>query len=222
MKVKYPENLKEIPLRNFQAWNKVANSTNDNELLAHKFIEIFLGLNLEDVRRIKFSDVSFFIAEVTEVLKKKPQFTQRFTFEGVEFGFIPDLENISWGEYIDIESNLVDVENYHKAMAVMYRPITRTHYDTYEIMEYKGDTEFHDLMKLIPLEYALGANVFFCDLEMQLLNHTLNYLGEMTKQMKITKEEETAIRNQVNSLNNGGGTIAFTESLKGTLENLIA
>ena len=42
----------------------------------------------------------------------------------VEFGFIPKLDNISLGEFVDLDSYMSDWDNMHKAMAVLYRPVT--------------------------------------------------------------------------------------------------
>lgn len=38
-------------------------------------------------------------------------------------GFLPKLDEITLGEFIDVESNIGDWQNIHKAMAVLYRPV---------------------------------------------------------------------------------------------------
>ena len=211
LKVIEPTSLSEIPLQSYQKWIKVKEGTTDQELLAHKFVQIFLGLTLTDAVQIKANDIRKFMGSLAMVLKEKPVFKQEFTFNGIEFGFIPDLENISWGEYMDIEQNLTSWETYHIALAVMYRPITKRYKDTYEIMEYKGDTAFHDLFKIIGLDIALSASVFFYNLEKALLKDTLQYLGQETEQ---TSQILTSLVNGHSSTSSGGGTTAFIDSLK--------
>ena len=161
VKIKYPTNLQEIPLKSYQEWLSVSQNSNDEELLAYKFVQIFTGLELKTISQMGYKDVNFLIEQVSTVLTQKPKFEQTWKFGDIEFGFIPDLENISWGEYIDIESNLDKFEGLHRAMAVLYRPITNRLKDTYEIEDYRGDNSYEDVMKHLPLSIALGASLFF-------------------------------------------------------------
>ncbi len=211
LKVIEPTSLSEIPLQSYQKWVKVSQNTNDEELLMHKFVQIFLGLKLSDAVRIKANDIRRFMSSLSTVLKEKPEFKQTFKYNGIEFGFIPDLENISWGEYMDIEQNLTNWDTYHIALSVMYRPITKKYKDTYEIMEYKGDTAFHELFKMIGLDIAISGSLFFWNLEKALLNNILTSLDQEKKnQSKILM----SFLKDHNSTNNGDGITAFTDYLK--------
>ena len=216
MKIIYPTKLSEIPLLNYQKWMKTAQNSNDEELMAHKFVEIFLGVKLTDVRSMAVKDVNFFIEEVVNVLNTKPKFKKRWKYGKHEFGLITDFENMSWGEYIDIEANLTDVKNWHKAMAVLYRPIIETYKDTYKIMEYQGDDTFHEPMKYAPLDIVLGIQVFFWNIEKELLNNTMSCLK---KQMKMMNENQNIVRVD-NSQSSTDGIIASIESVRGMLHDL--
>ena len=220
MKIIYPTKLSEIPLGNYQKWMKVVDNSNDEELMAHKFLEIFLGVDLNDARRMSVKDVNFFINKVVSVLNTKPRFQKRWKYGAHEFGLISDFENMSWVEYIDIEQNMSKVETWHKALAVLYRPIVKTFKDTYEIMEYKGDDEFHDPMKYCNLDVALGVQVFFWNLEKELLNNTLSSLEAEMKTIKLTKKEKTALAKVTNSANNGAGITHYIDYVRETLETL--
>lgn len=212
LKVVEPTELSEIPLQSYQQWIKVSQSTNDQELLMHKFVQIFLGLKLSDAVQIKAYDIQRFIGSLGQVLKQKPEFKQTFTFNGIEFGFIPDLQEISWGEYMDIEQNLTNWETYHIALSVLYRPIKKRHGDTYEIMEYKGDTAFHELFKMIGMDIALSASVFFWNLERALYQDIQLYLKEeRIKMSRETREMLMSLVKDPNLISNGDGTIASTD-----------
>ena len=39
---------------------------------------------------------------------------------GVEYGFIPNLDDMSFGEYVDLDTYIGDWQNIHRAMAVLY------------------------------------------------------------------------------------------------------
>ena len=209
-----PTRLSEIPLRTYQEWLTVQEKSNDEELLAHKFVQLFLGLSLKDAVQVARKDINRMISKITKALQETPEFKQTFKFRDIEFGFIPNLDNITWGEYIDIENNLMQWDTFHIALSVLYRPITRRVKDTYEIAPYTADESFHELFKMMPLDIAMSGSVFFYRLEKELLNNTMESLQKNVKKMKRTTQKGR------NSQNNGDGITQYIDSLKGTLQDL--
>jgi len=214
-----PTDINEITLGSYQKFINTANKSNDNEFLAQKMVEIFCGIRLRDVLEISLADVNSITAHLTDVFNNKPKFQNRFTIETpnkkIEFGFIPSLEDLSFGEYIDLEHNLKDIKDFNKAMAVLYRPIVETQGDRYSIEKYEGTANYAEVMKSAPLGIALAAKVFFYNLTNDLLNSSLTYL----KQMKNKTKEQTS-RKGDNSISNGDSIIQFTQLLKETLDDL--
>jgi len=212
-----PTSLSEIPLMNYQKFIKLVEGSNDEELIAQKSIEIFCGLNMKDVLQIKWSDVVGLANHFNELFQQKTEFKTTFKIQDMEFGFIPNLEDMSFGEYVDLDHNIGKIESFHKAMAVLYRPITKKTKDTYEIMPYSGTDEFSELMKYAPLDIAMAASVFFYRLGNDLVQATLTSLEqEMTK----NKELNTIIQNGLSSISNGDGIILSMHSLKEMLQSL--
>jgi hypothetical protein len=212
-----PTSLSEIPLKSYQEFMKVVDKSNDEEFIGQKTIEIFCGLKMKDVVKVKWSDVKSLTLHLNEIFKAKPKFQATFKIQDTEFGFIPNLEDMSFGEYIDLESNISSVETFHKAMAVMYRPITKKVKDRYEIFEYKGTDEFSDVMKYASLDVVLGATVFFSTLGNDLVQHTLTSLEtEIQKNPKIM-----TLAKERNLINDGDGTIQSMRFLKETLQSLM-
>jgi hypothetical protein len=212
-----PTSLSEIPLKSYQEFMKVVEKSNDEEFIGQKTIEIFCGLKMKDVVKVKWSDVKSLTLHLNEIFKAKPKFQATFKIQDTEFGFIPNLEDMSFGEYIDLESNISSVETFHKAMAVMYRPITKKVKDRYEIFEYKGTDEFSDVMKYAPLNVVLGATVFFSTLGSDLVQHTLTSLEkEIQKNPKIM-----TLAKERNLIKDGDGTIQSMRFLKETLQSLM-
>jgi hypothetical protein len=212
-----PTSLSEIPLKSYQEFMRVVEKSNDDEFIGQKTIEIFCGLKMKDVVKVKWSDVKSLTLHLNEIFKAKPKFQATFKIKDMEFGFIPNLEDMSFGEYIDLESNISNVETFHKAMAVMYRPITKKVKDRYEIFEYKGTDEFSDVMKYASLDVVLGATVFFSTLGSDLVQHTLTSLEkEIKKNPKIM-----TLAKERNLINDGDGTIQSMRFLKETLQSLM-
>jgi hypothetical protein len=211
-----PNSLSEIPLSRYQEFVAMKEKSNDEELIANKMIQIFCGLQLGEVAKIKLKDLNGLIKHFTDVFSEKPQLIRNFKIKNIEFGFIPNLENISFGEYVDIEHHLKDWSTYHKAMAVMFRPIKDKHKDKYSIIEYEPNEDMQDLMKFAPLDVAISASVFFWSLGSELLQATLTYLkNELTKTKDLMN-----FRKEFSLENNGVGIQVYMDSLETTLQSL--
>jgi hypothetical protein len=210
-----PTSLSEIPLKHYQEFRKVAENSNDEEFISEKMIELFCGIKLKDVIKIKASDISDMVQHFNQLFSGEQNFQHRFKIGDLEFGFVTDLENISWGEYIDIERNLTSWDTMHKAMAAMYRPITKRKGEKYEIEEYNGTVTYAEVMKYAPLNVVFGASVFFWTLGSELLTALMDYLEKEMKGMDLT-----TIQNSLNLESNGVGIKAYMHSLKETLQDL--
>lgn len=206
-----PTELKEIPLKHYQKFLGIAKNTNDEVFLAEKMIECFCGIQLKEVVKIPYKEVETLSLHFAKMFEQKPKFQNRFTLAGKEFGFIPNLEHISWGEYIDLEANISDYSTFHKAMAVMYRPIVEKHGDKYKIEPYESAANYSEVMEFAPLEIALAAKLFFWNLENELLQATLYYLEN---QIQTSKEISTTLAKELNLQSNGVGIKAYMQSLR--------
>ena len=211
-----PTSLSEIPLSRYQSFLKTKEASNDEEFIAQKMIQIFCGVELGEVAKVKMKDLNELIVHFTKVFSEKPKLIRRFKIKNIEFGFIPKLDDITFGEYVDLEHHLKDWSTYHKAMAVMYRPIKDTYKDKYSIVDYEPNEDMQDLMKFAPLDVAISASVFFWSLGSELLNLTISYLQrELTT---MTSSQNTP--KDSSSENNGDGIQASMHSLKEMLPSL--
>ncbi len=211
-----PNSLSEIPLSRYQEFVAMKEKSNDEELIANKMIQIFCGLELGEVAKIKLKDLNGLIKHFTEVFSEKPQLIRNFKIKNIEFAFIPNLEEISFGEYVDLEHHLKDWKTYHKAMAVMFRPIKDKFQDKYSIVEYEPNEDMQELMRFAPLDVAISASVFFWSLGSELLQATLTYLkNELMKTKDLTN-----FRKEFSLANNGVGIQVYMDSLATTLQSL--
>lgn len=217
LEINVPSTLSEIPLKSYQKFLKVQEGSNDQEFIAQKMVQIFCDIELKDIVKMKLTSLNELILHFKNLFEQKPKFQPTFKIGDQEFGFITKLEDITFGEYVDLENNLLKWEDYHKAMAVMYRPIKMKFKDKYEIVDYMPLEEMQELMKFTPVDIAISSSVFFWNLGAELLTASLTYLEkEIIKNPKM----KTSLVNKLSLENNGVGINQFMHSLEETLRSL--
>ena len=201
-----PTDLSEIKLSQYQKFLNIVEQNEESDFLHHKMIEIFCNVELKYVSQFKHKQIIQIVTTINNLFDKIPPFKNKFTLNGIDYGFIPNLDDISQGEYMDLDNYIVDVANLHRSMAVMFRPIKTKLKDKYIIEPYEGSDVYAEKMLDAPLDVVLASRVFFYHLGRELLKSTLIYLeGNPQIQSILTKH---------NSENDGAGTHPFMHLLK--------
>ena len=204
-----PNSLDEITLKQYQKFIKIQKDNDDPYFLQCKMIEIFCNLDTKAVRNLKLSDADRIVGIINLMFEEKPKLINTFKLGEIEYGFIPKLDDISLGEYVDLDTYIGDWDNMHIAMNVLYRPIKDKIKDKYTIEEY--DTESKDKLDEIPLDVVLGSVFFLYNLGIDLSQAMMNYLEG---------EEVEALMQRQTSQINGNGTKVYLDSLKEILQDL--
>ena len=207
-KLKVPNKLSEITLGQYQKYIKIQDNNKDPYFLQCKLIEIFCNLDGKSVRLMKLSDVDRISNIINKMFDKQSNLIRNFTMNGTDYGFIPDLENMTFGEYIDLDSYINDWKNMHVAMNVLYRPVKTQIGEKYLIEDYNAETK--DNMLDMPMNVVLGSISFFFRLGMDLSKAMTNYLDSNQKQ---------DLTDYLSSIGNGGGINQFMHSLEEILQN---
>jgi hypothetical protein len=205
-----PNKLSEITLSKYQKFVKLNVEDVDERFLQIKMIEIFCEVSHENVLKIKFADADRVTAILGEMFTQKPDLVTKFWLNGVEYGFIPDLDELSFGEYIDLDTYLGDWENIHTAMNVLYRPITENKGNRYSIEEYDVNTK--DRLLDMPLDAVISSVFFFYHLGKDLSVVMNRYLKEEMKKIPSQQKQDLML--------NGDGIKQFSHSIKEILEDL--
>ena len=195
MKIQVPTHINDITLEQYQKFALINTEEQDKEFFMFKTIEIFCGVDISLVSKMRLKDAESISNEVIEVLNTNIPFTNRFELEGVKYGFIPDLQQISLGEFIDLEEGLADSKNFHKAAAVMFRPIVKEAGELYTIDGYEASTEMHHIMKQAPLGIISAAIVFFYNIVKELQADLEGYSQEKQVEMTTTLENLSSRKN---------------------------
>ena len=216
IELEVPTTLSDIKLWQYQKYMKIIeqNKTEDaededkvNDFLNMKLVEIFCNVSLIDVSRIPLSEYNKVLEILNIAFSEKPKLIQRFKLLNVDMGFIPKLDDITLGEYVDIETNMADWQKIHKAMAVLYRPVNFKAKDKYGVAPYKVNEEMQETMKEMPLDVVISSMVFFYSLGSDLLGAIPKYLEQNLK-----KEDMQMLNNYLQK--SGVGINQFMHSLK--------
>ena len=163
--IKLPESARELTIEQYQKFLKVEG---DQTFTLLKALEIFANIPLKVAHAMRADDVLAIANDLLLMVGMEHPLTRRLSFRGQEYGFVPNLEEMSFGEYIDLDTYLSDMQMLHKTVGVLYRPITKTKGDYYEVEPYNGTDGYSDF----PLDVALGATLFFYRLSNKLLKST--------------------------------------------------
>jgi len=220
-----PSNIEDIRLEQYQKWlniSKDLDKENDesNEFMQIKLIEIFCDASYDQIRRLPAAVYEFAVEQILRVLNESTPLVKNFSMVGndeveIEFGMIPNLDAMTSGEYIDLDSLITDWGNMHKAMAVLYRPVLKKKKELYDIEEYSTYEKYEEVMKHAPLNVALGALLFFYRLGIKLSRHILNSSVE-----ELTQEERTQVEKNLLA-KSGVGINQYMQSLEEIYLNLM-
>ena len=101
-KVTIPENYNDITLGEFQ---KLRALSGDDDFVTIKTIEILTGVEAKDALNMRAKDRDVIISELSEALKHQPtELIRTFELNGIKFGFVPNLDDITFGEFLDLEN----------------------------------------------------------------------------------------------------------------------
>ena len=216
VKIVVPNSLAEITLGQYQNYLKDIDKLNPEKnakLINKKLIEHFCGIEEKMVDKVAYKDVIKVVNVISGAFDKDYELVQLFKLLDVQMGFIPKLDDMSLGEYVDTENFLGDWQNMHKAMAVLYRPVTFRKKERYTIADYSPSDEISHLMKEMPLNVVMGCMVFFYRLGMELSKATLTYIRKTVKKDTTSDLKEALEKN-------GVGINQFMHSLEEMSENL--
>tara|TARA_R110001606_G_scaffold136383_3_gene273894 strand:+ start:1629 stop:2228 length:600 start_codon:yes stop_codon:yes gene_type:complete len=141
------------------------------------------------VKELALADVAQIMSLVGAMQQEQDSVLKRLIMVNkIEYGFHPNLDDITLGEYADIETYIKAGIEKHlpELMAVLYRPIKEKKNDIYIIEAYDGDIRMRaEEMKLMSAEQVQSALVFFYNFGKVLSGILPLYLMERQKGMKV-------------------------------------
>jgi hypothetical protein len=184
-----------------EKWLKLIDFHNESKSgEALKTIAVLSDIPKKLIKQLELKDVAVIMSNIAELQKKQDSSLKRvIEVEGKEYGFHPDLDSITLGEYADIETFIKNgIENHlPDLMAILYRPITEKGKNgVYTIQAYDGNIRIRaEQMKKMSSEQVQSALVFFYHFVNVLLTTLPSYLMERLKEMKMQLQQNPLQKN---------------------------
>ena len=219
-----PETKKDITVERFLSISRLYKlaEERESEVTEIQLLSECLNIPISLVDKIPFKEYQHALKVVTEALNKESTLHLTFDLNGVKYGFINDLENMSAGEYGALDKLLEDSDNNaYKILNVLYRPIVKEKFykglfsknkkGTYKIQSYnhKNNT---DVFKDAPFEIYESALVFFLNLGKELVKDTQNFMSQAEQVQTIER---------LGSAKNGGGIKHLIHTLQQSVSTLM-
>ena len=202
VKITIPENLGDIKLGKYKEFILNADEENGDQLALY----YFCGLDGDMQEGMKKKDLDEIRNQLGEVLSEKPPLTKSFQYNGKEYGFHPKLEDISLGEYIDLDTYLKEpYKEAEKILGILYRPITKKMFGRHDIENYDPDKHnglgFQDL----GADIFMGCLLFFYRIVTDL---------QITFLKSLEKEKKKDMMHNPNSVESGDGMESYIKLLR--------
>ena len=199
-----------------------------------KLINQFTGANMEDILLVGFLQINFISNHLISLFPDTTYpFFDRFTLNGIDYGFIPSLKGMSFAEFVDLDTLMTKkpeevINNLHIICSIMYRPITKSISEhNFEIEPYNPKTMVQRaelFKKELDIKYVLGANFFFSNFVKNYLNYippsliqrSRNFIRKMVLTWKMRKIIWKILLNK-----HSDGSQLSTEFVRMTLQSIM-
>jgi len=183
-----PQSYGDISLKKWLEFQKeLKNYEEDEDAITALMLSYLCGLDAEYISMISVADYGMIRNELTKFINNTELPLQRFiTVNGVEYGFEPNLSQMTYGAFADITKfNTITIDdNWAKIMSILYRPVAKKVGDTYTIKPYLGNIDHKPFLEL-GMDIHFGCLFFFVNLSTDLLNFILKSMTQMELPLNI-------------------------------------
>ena len=208
-----PTQWSDIKLKKWLELQKeLENYKDDKEAVSALMLYHLCGLPPEHAAGISIDNYNAIKTELTNFINNVDEISlQKFIWiDGIEYGFEPNLSNMTYGAFADItkyNSFQID-DNWANIMSILYRPVDRKKGDMYTIKSYTGeinpklflevgmDVHFGCLFFFVNLLKDLQSSILKSTTEMELPQNIKSILGKNGERIQqlLNLQEETSLK----------------------------
>lgn len=227
--ITYPESWAEITLPQYLEYYKFVKPYEGSDEFGHKSLQSaalhFCKVPAEYLYKLPektFDKVAKCLQDLFIDVDKHP-LVKEFAVDETKYGFLPEIDNMTYGEYLDLVSYTSSKEMWSYMpiiMSILYRPITQRVGKLYTIEAYNGtkDERIELFKHVLTMDVVFGATAFFLTLQKDLRTGILAYMKTI-----MTESKDPRILAALEDLQKSGVDITQLQSfLTMTSQNLIA
>lgn len=170
-----------ISIEDYSKIYKIKDMLTENYFSA-KLVSLVTDAPIEDLLECDYQELNYVAAHILSIIPlEKPTFIDRFELDGVKYGFFPKWQDLTYAEFVDMDTISTKKEDellnmLHILAAIMYRPIVE------ERSEHDFDIEKYDIKTMVSrselfkkklnCKYILGAQFFFINYAKRYLLYT--------------------------------------------------
>lgn len=206
----------------------------EDDYFAVKLMNVLTGAPVDKLLQVDREKIEFLFSEIFKLFPKgNPAFMNRFTLDGIDYGFIPSWKKMSFGEFADLDTLMTkkpdEVLDYlHIITAILYRPIiNEKSQHNFQIEKYNQQTleERAELFKnKLDVEVSLGAQFFFTRFAKNVSNYTPTSLMKWMKiswiELKILWKMRKIIWKMIVSKKDSDGSLFLIEFQRMILQDI--
>ena len=196
MKLTIPTELSDITLGQLQSLTRLE-ATQLTDLERQKqTIELLANVDRATIDKIKLNDLNSLYEKLAGLSKSSDSLHLFVTIDNVKYGFIPNLSEISTGEFADLDTLCQELnDNLHLIMAILYRPVDKEANGKYSIEAYDADLEERGRIfkKKLKANVVNSAILFFWSIGNDYLTDLLTSLQEDQETKSSNHSEKSGV-----------------------------
>ena len=200
--IRIPESWQDVTLQQYLKFYNAMKPYDGAEEYSTKIVEVaayyLCNIDANTLNKLPLDTFNEIAKNIMDLILsgQKQELVKSFVLGDVKYGFINNLDQMTYGEYVDMVTYSKDsYENAALLCSILYRPILEEYKGTYKIQDYKGTNEnqIELFYQKLTMDIIFGALGFFLHLQKDLLNSTLTYTTEViTKMMEETPTSTAA------------------------------
>tara|TARA_R110000851_G_scaffold290610_1_gene444952 strand:+ start:1780 stop:2385 length:606 start_codon:yes stop_codon:yes gene_type:complete len=187
VEINVPTSWGDVSLKVYQDYtSKIAGLTDEDEIVIQS-ISSLCGIPLKLIKMLKREDIKRIYITLSKLISLpiNKEVIDKIEINGITYGFHSNLDEMTLGEFVDLdEYSKEGVDGIQYILSILYRPITETKGNKYNIEAYneshiQNARHFQDLS----IDVVNGVMVFFYHLGSELLMNSQSYLERVEEKL---------------------------------------
>tara|TARA_R110002096_G_scaffold23469_4_gene74647 strand:- start:2692 stop:3297 length:606 start_codon:yes stop_codon:yes gene_type:complete len=187
VEINVPTSWGDVSLKVYQDYtSKIAGLTDEDEIVIQS-ISSLCGIPLKLIKMLKREDIKRIYITLSKLISLpiNKEVIDKIEINGITYGFHSNLDEMTLGEFVDLdEYSKEGVDGIQYILSILYRPITETKGNKYNIEAY-NESHIQNARHFqgLSIDVVNGVMVFFYHLGSELLMNSQSYLERVEEKL---------------------------------------